>query len=72
MFEGKVVWFNAKYGYGFIEWSDNGVKQKDMFCHFSDIICKGYKAVNKNDKVKFEIGKTNDGKPKAVNITVIS
>jgi CspA family cold shock protein len=70
-FIGKVIWFNPKPGYGFIEWSDNGMKQKDMFVHFSDIICDGFKTIQKEQKVSFKIGKNHSGNPKAIEVKVI-
>lgn len=67
-YTGAVLWFDAKRGYGFIEWSKNGVKQKDMFCHYSDIVKDGYKALVKMDRVSFSIGKNHNGDPKAIEI----
>jgi CspA family cold shock protein len=69
-FTGKVIWFNPKNGYGFIEWSDDGVKQKDMFVHFSDIVCEGFKTLTKDQQVTFKLGKNHSGNPKAVEVTV--
>lgn len=69
---GEVIWFNAKDGFGFLDWSKNGVKQKDMFCHFSDVNCEGYRTLKKGQKVTFSIGKNNRGEDKAVDVTVIA
>ncbi|HLG26320.1 MAG TPA: cold shock domain-containing protein [Paenisporosarcina sp.] len=69
-FEGEVIFFDSKAGYGFIDWSRDGVKQKDAFVHFSDINCEGFKTVKKGQKVTFSIGKNNRGKDKATNVTV--
>jgi len=70
-FIGSVIWFNAEDGYGFIDWSDRaGIKQKDIFVHFSDIICEGFKTLKKGQKVVFELGTNNKGQPKACNVTV--
>ena len=41
MAKGKVKWFNAKKGYGFIE--AEGV-EGDIFVHFSEIRQDGYRA----------------------------
>lgn len=68
---GKVIWFNAKRGFGFIEWTDNGVAQTDMFIHFSDIICDGFKTVSPNQKISFKIGKNNKNAPKAIEIKLL-
>jgi len=70
-FTGKVIWFNPKNGYGFLEWSDNGVKQKDMFVHFSDIVCEGLKTLTKEQMVSFKVGKNHSGNPKAIEVTVL-
>lgn len=70
-FEGIVVWFDPKQGYGFIDWEKNGVKQKDMFFHYSDIVCEGFKTLFKEQKVSFKLGTNKHGKPKAVEITVL-
>lgn len=70
-FEGIVVWFDPKQGYGFIEWEKSGVKQKDMFFHYSDIVCEGFKTLFKEQKVSFSVGVNKHGKPKAVEITVL-
>ena len=68
-YEGTVVWF-AK-GIGFIEFSVDGVKQKDMFLHYSDIDATGYKTVFKGQKVSFKIGTNLRGQPKAICVKVI-
>ena len=50
MAEGKVKWFNANKGYGFIEREDGD----DVFVHFSAIEGEGYKSLNEGDTVQFE------------------
>lgn len=69
IFEGKVCWFNAKAGYGFIEWDKNGIKQKDIFIHFSDLNCSGFKTIKKDQRVTFSLGLNNRGQIKAINVT---
>lgn len=70
---GTVSWFDPKVKkYGFIEWEKDGVKQKDMFVHYSDIVCKGYKALYKGQKVSFNLGTNNSGNPKAINVEVLN
>lgn len=49
--KGKVKWFNAEKGYGFIV-SEEG---KDVFVHFSAIVADGYKTLNEGDEVTFEV-----------------
>jgi CspA family cold shock protein len=67
VFEGEVIWFDPKAGYGFIQWE----KEEDMFVHFSDVICEGFKTLKKGQKVRFSVGKNNTGKPKAIDVEVI-
>jgi len=67
---GTVIWFQNQFG--FISWSIDGVPQKDMFLHFSNIECEGFKTVKKDQKITFEIGTNNSGQPKAINVKIIS
>lgn len=48
---GRVKWFNAEKGYGFIE-RDNG---PDVFVHFSAIEMDGFKTLDEGAEVEFEI-----------------
>ncbi len=70
-FYGVVVWFDPKRGYGFIEWSKDGVKQKDLFAHFSDVTSDGFKTLYKGQNVSFNLGKNKNGVLKAVDIIVL-
>ena len=70
-YSGKVCWFNAKQGFGFIEWNKNNVKQKDMFVHFSDVNMDGFRVLKAEQIVTFSIGKNNKGDPKAVDVYVV-
>ena len=49
--KGKVKWFNAEKGYGFIV-SEEG---KDVFVHFSAIVSDGYKTLEEGQEVEFEV-----------------
>jgi CspA family cold shock protein len=68
---GEVLWFDPKRGYGFIGWEKNKVKQKDLFVHFSDISCEGFKTLHKGQKVSFGLGVNNHGDPKATEVTIL-
>lgn len=71
VFYGEVIWFNPKKGFGFILWQKDGVAQKDLFVHFSDVSCEGYKTLYKGQKVSFEIGANWNGVPKAISVQVL-
>ena len=62
--QGKVKWFNAEKGYGFIE-SEDGT---DVFVHFSAIVADGYKTLEECAAVEFEIVDGAKG-PQAANVT---
>lgn len=70
VYEGKVEFFINKLGYGFIKWEKDGVAQTDLFVHFSDIACDGFKTVKKDQKVKFKLGVNVRNQPKAIEVTV--
>jgi CspA family cold shock protein len=55
--EGKVKWFNASKGYGFIA-QDNG---EDVFVHHSAVQGEGYKSLEEGQRVKFDIVKGQKG-----------
>jgi len=57
MATGKVKWFNASKGYGFIE-QDNG---DDVFVHFSQIQDEGFKTLNEGQSVEFEVSEGEKG-----------
>jgi CspA family cold shock protein len=68
---GIVEWFDPKRGIGFISWEIDGIKQKDMFLHFSDINCEGFKTTYKHQRVSFSVGTNVRGEPKAINCTIL-
>ena len=70
-FYGEVLWFDPKRGFGFIGWDKEGVKQKDMFVHFSDVTVEGFKTLYKHQKVSFGLGVNKHGTPKAVNVEIM-
>ncbi len=62
--QGKVKWFNSDKGYGFIEREDGD----DVFVHFSAIEEEGFKTLEENQEVEFEIVEGPRG-PQAANVT---
>jgi len=67
MATGVVKWFNSEKGYGFIMPDGGG---KDLFAHYSEIKAEGYKTLQENQKVSFEIGQGAKG-PSATNIQMV-
>lgn len=61
---GKVKWFNAAKGYGFITGDDG----KEVFVHFSAISADGYKTLDDGQAVSYEVNEGPKG-PQAVNVT---
>ena len=55
--QGKVKWFNASKGYGFIE-REGG---EDVFVHYSSIQSEGYRSLNEGQRVEFTIEKGPKG-----------
>jgi cold shock protein len=66
MERGKVKWFNAEKGFGFIE-REGG---KDVFVHFSAITMDGYKALEEGAEVEFEVVEGAKG-PQAANVSKV-
>ncbi len=66
MNKGTVKWFNAQKGFGFITNNENG---EDIFVHFSGIATDGFKSLEENQNVTFDI--TNGARGlQAVNVVV--
>ncbi|MFA5554133.1 MAG: cold-shock protein [Phycisphaerae bacterium] len=64
MSTGRVKWFNAKKGFGFIAPDDGGA---DLFVHHSEIRTEGYASLDEGQKVQFEVGQGKKG-PCATNV----
>ncbi|AXY25360.1 cold-shock protein [Suicoccus acidiformans] len=66
MAEGKVKWFNADKGFGFIEREG----EADVFVHFSAIQGEGFKTLEEGQEVSFDIEDGARG-PQAANVEKI-
>jgi CspA family cold shock protein len=55
---GKVKWFNARKGFGFIIPDDGGA---ELFVHHSEIKMEGYADLKEGQAVEFEIGQGKKG-----------
>ncbi|NCB94367.1 MAG: cold-shock protein [Clostridia bacterium] len=64
MNRGTVKWFNAQKGFGFITNANGG---EDVFVHFSGISSDGFKSLEENQEVTFDITEGNRGL-QAVNV----
>ena len=60
---GKVKWFNAEKGYGFIQREG----AKDLFVHFSGIKSEGFKTLQEGWTVEFDVI-TGDRGEQAANV----
>mmetsp|Transcript_39481 Transcript_39481/g.100896 ORF Transcript_39481/g.100896 Transcript_39481/m.100896 type:complete len:171 (-) Transcript_39481:150-662(-) len=63
---GKVKWFNSQKGFGFIT-PDDG--QEDIFVHQSTIYAQGFRSLDENEEVEYDLEQGSDGRLKAVNVT---
>ena len=64
MTTGIVKWFNGEKGYGFITPDDDTA---DVFAHFSAIQSSGYRSLEENQRVEFDVTQGQKG-PQAENI----
>ena len=53
MATGVVKWFNADKGFGFITQENGGA---DVFAHFSAIASDGFRSLDENQRVEFDVG----------------
>ncbi len=56
--KGTVKWFDPKKGYGFITMEDGN----DIFVHYSAITMDGFKTLEENQRVEFDITEGPKGK----------
>ena len=67
MAQGSVKFFNAEKGYGFIEMEDGS---GDIFVHYSEIQGNGFRTLEENQKVSFEVAEGQKGL-QAQNVTAL-
>ena len=67
MAQGTVKWFNGEKGYGFITPEDGS---KDVFVHFSAITGDGYRSLDENQNVAFDVTQGDKG-PQATNVRAL-
>jgi cold shock protein len=67
MAQGTVKWFNSEKGFGFIAQDNGGA---DVFVHYSEIQGQGFRTLEENQRVEFEVGQGTKG-PQAQNVRTV-
>jgi CspA family cold shock protein len=67
MAQGTVKWFNSEKGFGFISPEDGG---SDVFVHYSEIQGNGFRTLEENQRVEFEVGQGQKG-PQAQSVRAV-
>ena len=65
--QGTVKWFNAEKGFGFIAPEDGSA---DVFVHYTEIQGSGFRTLEENQRVEFEVGQSPKG-PQATGVRSI-
>lgn len=65
MIKGRVKWFDANKGFGFITRDDGG----DVFVHYTAIQGEGYRKLEEGQTVQFEVEQGKKG-PQAINVSL--
>ncbi|MDA1360007.1 cold-shock protein [Glycomyces luteolus] len=67
MAQGTVKWFNSDKGFGFIAPDGEG---PDIFVHFTAITGSGYRSLEENQRVEFDVEQGKKG-PQAANLRAL-
>jgi cold shock protein len=67
MAQGTVKWFNAEKGFGFIAREDG----PDVFVHYSEIAGDGFRSLEENQQVEFDVTQGPKG-PQAANVRPVA
>jgi cold shock protein len=63
---GRVKWFSEEKGYGFIEG-----EEEDFLVHYTEIVGKGFRTLEEDSEVEFEVVEDRRGRKLAVGVEVV-